>query len=186
MLLPRHIYWPRRPIKLDYIYFHVGRLAFQWAEVEDAMCCLIELYQAVLEDEDFEWPRSTKRRIETLRAQLLRLPAHEVPAHYLECARDCIDRFASAAEHRQWAAHGVAWDGTWDSKDTIISYRKSRQGDGEPEHRTYDLAEIESLADECRDLNSAVWDLWQDFAWAFEFIDELIEDNEDPPAELRA
>lgn len=99
-------YFPRRPIKLDYIYFHTGRFVYFWACAEDALDACLRFFEKAFPDPLYQRPLSTKRRIAVFRASIKKGRFTDAQR---ATALDLIDRFAAVAQHRQWAVHGVTW-----------------------------------------------------------------------------
>ncbi|MDP3257327.1 MAG: hypothetical protein Q8S58_20400 [Bosea sp. (in: a-proteobacteria)] len=148
-------YFPKKPVKLDYIYFHVGRFVVRWADAEDAIDSCLRLFAAALNDPLYQIPRSTKRRIEAFKAGLAKC---RLSPEQHSRGKALLARFEAIVEHRHWAVHAVLWNESWEAKTTFVSYLRVSLSDGGLEQRDYDLAEIEELADECGRLHVELWD----------------------------
>lgn len=148
-------YFPKKPLKLDYIYFHTGRLVVQWAGAEDAVDACLHLFAKAFPDPLYQIPRSTKRRIVAFKKGLGRC---RLSTEQAEKGRNLIARFEAMAEHRHWAVHAVLWNDSWQARNTFISYLRRNQTDGDVEERDYDLADIEAIGDECLSLMGDLWE----------------------------
>lgn len=158
-------YFPRDPIKLDYIYFHVGRFVVLFADVEDAVTHCNKTFLDVLGSNQ-EWPRNTKRRIAVFRECLPHLPISD---RQRQIGSGLIDRFETVNDHRQWIVHGITWDESYEKRNPILSLMKVALSGDYLEFRDYHLADIEEHADECLKLSSEFWDwLVEDIGWVRE------------------
>jgi hypothetical protein len=148
-------YFPIRPIKLDYIYFHVGRFVTFFADAEEAVVSANRIFMLALNRNPRERPRNTQRRITLFRRdiELVRLTPEQRAVGIA-----LIDKFTELADHRQWIVHGSTWDNSFQTKNPIISLIKSKLGEDDFEFRDYHLADIEALSDECLKLMDRFWD----------------------------
>lgn len=141
-------YFPTKPIKLDYIYFHVGRVSVLWAEAEQSMDRIIEIFAEAAPQPLYAPPISTKRRVKTFRKQLtlVRL-TDEVRAE----GEDLIDRFDNLAWYRNWTTHGTAESvngETWRKDRGLVSFLRQNLSTREFEVHELHLSDIESMGDE--------------------------------------
>jgi hypothetical protein len=146
--------FPKKPVKLDYIYYHMGRLAFSWAEAEHALDACLFLFEVAHPDPLYQRPISTKRRISTFRAFIRKSRLTQEQA---EKATMLIERFTSVSEHRKWFTHRTIENDTYRTKDKSIHLR-GRDEDGTLFVREYDLDDLEKYSDECFYLMEAFWD----------------------------
>ena len=106
-------YFPKKPLKLDYIYFHVGRLTIFWADTEDAVDACLDVFSRALPAPLYQRPMSTRRRIVAFRRFLPKLRLSDAQRRR---GKELIDRFANLRDHRHWLTHGVTWNDTCASK----------------------------------------------------------------------
>lgn len=156
----REPHFPDKPIKLDYIFYHIGRMSFFWADCENAVDHCISVFARAFPDPLYQRPISTKRRIAVFRKGLGQL---HIPDKDRARGKKLIDEFAELADHRRWTTHGSASDDTW----TGQTYKKHRSWvrlgrdnltTGIREYRDYQLSDLEYFGDVARDLSGDFWD----------------------------
>lgn len=153
-------YFPAKPIKLDYIYYHIGRFAVAWADAEYAVDACLETFAMALPDPLYKRPLSTKRRVETFKSQLKKL---RITDDQRSDGRSLIERFSNFSEHRHWTIHGVTTGGTFQGetyrhKGGFVSFSRRNQSTGDHEWADYRISDIEIIADNTLALNSQIWD----------------------------
>ncbi len=158
--MPSKPYFPIKPIKLDYIYFHVGRITVNWADAEAAIDSCLRVFARISQDPLYQRPVSTKRRIVLFREQLKRLPLDK--AHTVR-GRQLIDRFAHLSWYRHWTTHGEIESAyilgqTWRSKKGLVGYRRNNLSTDNSEWEELHLADIEAMGDEALAIYSQLWD----------------------------
>ena len=147
-------YFPSKPLKLDYIYFHVGRVTMLWADVEESVDRLVSIFARVRADPLFVHPISTKRRIKEFRRlmKLVRL-SDEARAK----GEDLIARFANLAWYRHWISHGTLDTAsikgeTWRANGGMVDYCRQNLSTREREWHGLHVCDIEAMGDEALEL----------------------------------
>jgi len=147
-------YFPSKPIKLDYIYFHVGRVSVLWADAEQALDRIIEIFAQANPQPLYAAPISTKRRIKTFRSQMVRI---KLTDDQRARGSDLIDRFENLAWYRHWTTHGsveeISMRGeTWRGQKGLVSFLRQNLSTREFEVHDLHLNDIEAMGDEALDL----------------------------------
>jgi hypothetical protein len=158
--LPQEPYFPSKPVKLDYIYFHVGRVLVNWASAEDSIDLCLAMFAKALPDPLYQKPASTKRRIATFKKQVRQL---KITDAQLLTARRLILRFNWLAKERHWLAHGIETEAsfigaTWRKQGGWIEYRRSNRKTNAIDWRQYHLCHLEEMGDEALHLASDIMD----------------------------
>ncbi|MBZ9934986.1 hypothetical protein LB518_01665 [Mesorhizobium sp. BR1-1-16] len=159
-IVVRTPYFPTKPLKLDYIYFHVGRLTTWWSGAEDAVDVCLEMMSKIIEDPLYQRPRSTKRRVTAFKSFLKTVPFD--PPH-LSRGESLIARFSKVARHRHKIIHGVVsygtWEGkTWKKQGGWVRFASFSLDDGALDFTDFELAEIEEISDEALSICCDFWD----------------------------
>ena len=147
-------------MKLDYIYYHVGRIAVGWADAEDAVDACLKMFAKAIPDSLYQRPISTKRRITTFRKCLAKLRISDAQRQRGVCL---IDSFARLAQHRTWTAHGSTTDDTYTGETyrkhgSWVRYKRRNLSTGQYELRDYQLSELEEMGDLARNLATWFWE----------------------------
>jgi len=143
-------YFPSKPCKLDYIYFHIGRLSFLWADAEASVDRILDVFARANPDPLYVAPIATKRRITTFRTQLKKV---RLTDEAREKGRALIDRFDYLAWHRHWAMHGTAdmrsiLGETWRANKGLVALSRRNITTREWEDLDLHLCDIEEMGDE--------------------------------------
>lgn len=147
-------YFPSKPIKLDYIYFHVGRVSVLWADAEQSLDRIIEIFAEAAPQERYAPPISTKRRIKTIRSQMAGI---KLTDEVRDQGTDLIDRFEELAWFRHWTTHGTVEEistrgETWRSQKGLVSLLRQNLSTREFEVYDLHLSDIEEMGDEALSL----------------------------------
>ena len=143
-------YFPSKPIKLDYIYFHVGRVSVNWANAESSVDSCLSVFAQANPDPLYQAPISTKRRISVFRKQLEKL---RIDGAVKQGGRDLIDQFEHLAWYRHWTTHGTVelasiQGETWRKCRGMVAFLRENLSTRELEIHEMHLKDIEDLGDE--------------------------------------
>jgi len=146
--------FPKKPIKLDYLYYHTGRLLFLWAQSENAIDACLFFFSRCLQGPIYDPPRNTKSRIKHFNSAIKKLGLTDQKK---QTGIQIITRFAALAEHRNWIAHGVICANSVETKNSEISYSRANYQKLSGNVKSYDIKRIEKYADECLHLMTDTW-----------------------------
>lgn len=157
-------YFPKKPIKLDYIYFHVGRVSVLWADAEQALDRIIEIFAEANPQSLYSPPISTKRRIKTVRSVMAGVKLTDTIRGR---GNDLIDRFENLAWFRHWTTHGTVEEPsmrgeTWRGQKGVVSFLRQNLSTREFEVHDLHLTEIEAMGDEALEIYTGLID-WMAF-----------------------
>ncbi|WP_084367973.1 hypothetical protein [Rhizobium sp. RU36D] len=153
-------YFPRKPLKLDYVYFHVGRISVNWALAEDAIDACLRVFARALPDPLYELPISTQRRISDFRKKIKKL---KLTDEQRLSGSELIDRFSYLAWHRHWTTHGTITNGTfegqtWRKQKGFVNFERLNLSTKMLEVLEMHLSDLEDMGDEAVSLYSDIWD----------------------------
>jgi hypothetical protein len=156
--LPRP-YFPEKPVKLDYIYFHVGRAITWWACAEEGIEACVDLLAKAAPDPLYVRPTSTKQRIVAFKRLAKRVPLSDPQR---DKGKKLIQTFGELSHLRHWLAHGTSpkysfIGETWRKNGSWVTFERRHPGTGEWMSAEAQLADIEWMADRCLRLNSNIW-----------------------------
>jgi hypothetical protein len=157
-------YFPSKPCKLDYIYFHIGRVSVLWADAESSLDRILEIFALANPNPLYVVPTGTKRRISTFRSQIKKVRlTDDVRAKGLAL----IDRFSFLAWHRHWTTHGTSdtrsiLGATWRANKGYVALSRQHISTREWEDFDIHLCDIEEMGDEALALFSALVE-WKAF-----------------------
>jgi hypothetical protein len=152
-------YFPDKPMKLDFIYFHIGRISVNWAGVETCADTCLRVLSAAAPDPLYKAPRTTKKRIEVLRRLITRV---NIPARTLSRGQRQIEEYSRLSHIRNWAIHGDlslgSFEGkTWRHKGGLVILHRNNLSTQETEYSEFHLSEMEAVGDRILDLASNFW-----------------------------
>lgn len=151
-------YFPSKPCKLDYIYFHIGRLSVLWADAEASVDRVLEIFARANPDPLYIAPTGTRRRIQAFRKQLKQVRlTDEMRAK----GRELIDRFDFLAWHRHWTTHGTTHTRsitgeTWRANRGLVELSRQNLTTREWEWLDLHLCDIEEMGDEALNLFTGI------------------------------
>jgi len=157
--MSRAPYFPERPVKLDYIYFHVGRVTVNWANAEEGIAACIRIFARAVPDPLFQRPISTKRRITEFK-RLIRLI--NITEDQRATGTELIERFSYLAWHRHWTTHGQiptkSFIGeTWRRQRGLVEFHRWNLSTDELEALEIHLSDLDDMGDEALSLYSDIW-----------------------------
>lgn len=147
-------------MKLDYIYFHVGRVSVNWANAENSVDACLRTFALALPDPDYQAPISTQRRISTFRKRIKKL---RITDEQRNAGSTLIDRFSYLAWHRHWTTHGVlsnsTYEGlTWRKQRGLVALDRLNLSTSVIETLELHLSDLEDMGDEALALTNGFWD----------------------------
>lgn len=96
-------YFPDKPIKLDYIYYHVGRTLTNYGTAEQGIDACLRMFSQAAPDPLYAKPLSDKRRVTEFKRFLKRL--NLTPEQKI-IGRRLIAEYSRLSKQRSWLAHG--------------------------------------------------------------------------------
>ena len=152
-------YFPNKPIKLDYVYFHLGRIAANWALAENAVDACLRVFARALPDPLYQPPISTQRRISDFRKKIKKL---KLTDEQRKGGSEIIDRFSYLAWHRHWTTHGVITNGTyegqtWKKQKGLVNFERPNLTTNMLEVFEIHLSDMDAMGDEAASLYSDIW-----------------------------
>jgi hypothetical protein len=152
-------YFPEKPIKLDYIYYHVGRTLTQYGSAEQGIDACLRMFSTAAPNPLYAKPLSAKRRVTEFKKFLKILNLTEAQRAR---GRELISEFDRLSKQRKWLAHGhtpthAIVGETWRKWGGYVSFQMEDRATGKMSWVDPHLSEIEEMGDELLKFSTDIW-----------------------------